>query len=130
MSRVLTMLQKFGRVDTYLVKRDDVGPVRIKGKSVQNPNRVELTISASIQPVNGDEVKDEAIGGERNKHYIRIYSDVELKVADERTGYKSDIIVFRGEEYEIQLSEDWTHNNLSLKHFKAFAYRVNNPGVK
>lgn len=124
MSRVMQMMAKFGRVAEYTVMRDKNGEVRVKGKR-QPDVYEEFKISASIQPMGADEVLDESVGSERNRHGIRIYSDVPLKVADPKTGFKSDIIIFRGEKFEIQKVEDWTHSNLSLKHYKSMAMLKN-----
>lgn len=109
---------------TYTIKRDRNVEQTVKGKRVDDVWD-EFTITASVQPLRPDEVLDEAPGGERNRHGIRVYSSVQLLTGDQRTGKKADRIVFNGEEFEVQTVEDWTQHSLSQKHYKSTAMRIN-----
>jgi len=120
---VMSLLRRFGKVGIYKFTRDVSGPVRVKGKSVPGKT-IQAEVVASIQPATSDEIVED-IGGERNKHYIRIYSSTPLQTADVKTGFKADVITFRDEKFEVLKVMDWTHTHLSLKHYKSFAILQN-----
>lgn len=109
---------------TYTVKRDQNVEQTVKGKRVDDV-WTEFSIRASVQPLRPDEVLDEGVGGERNRHGVRVYSDTLLRTGDQRTGLKADRIIINGEEFEVQQVDDWTQHNLSQKHYKSMAMRIN-----
>lgn len=110
--------------ETYTIKRDVNVEATVKGKRVDDV-WTEFTISGSVQPLRPDEVLDEGVGGERNRHGVRVYSDTLLRTADQRTGLKADRIIIDGEEFEVQTVENWTRHSLQQKHYKSTCMRIN-----
>ncbi len=61
--------------------------------------------------------------GERNKEYVRIYTETELFGNEEKTGTKGDRVEYRGRQYEVQGVAPWT-DEMPEPHFKLIASRV------
>lgn len=61
---------------------------------------------------------------QRTSSMIKIYTEEPLLTANESSSKKSDIIVWRGVEYQIQKVGDWTFTD--LPHYKSFASKIEN----
>lgn len=123
-----SLINRFGQKHT--VRRDTNEESTTKGK--RNPDVWrEFTITASIQPLRPDEVVDEQLGGERNRHSIRIYTATELHtVRTDGSQLKADRIIYNGEEFEIVQVDLWTLNKRGLQHYKAIGQLVNDRRTK
>lgn len=121
------LIKKYGQKVT--VKRDKNAEAFLYGKRIEDEFNI-FTITASVQPLRPDEVVDESQGSERNRHAVRLYTSVELKTVDEKNGFKADIIVYRGDEFEITQVDDWTENKRTLQHYKAIGQLINRVGKK
>ena len=112
------MINTFSELVT--VKRQATNGKYIKGNF--HSGREELmTISACIQPADGKTLLL-LPEGERNKESIDVYTECELLSVDPKTGRKSDIIIYKNKEYEIQIIKAWTQ---LIPHFQAVAVLVN-----
>jgi hypothetical protein len=116
------LIKRFGQ--NVVVKRDTNPEARVKGKRVDDI-RTEFTIIASVQPAQPDEVLDESPGNERNSAAIKLYSFDELKAAEVENQLKSDLVVYLGEDYEVQQVDKWIDNKRNLVHYKSIAFKVN-----
>lgn len=82
---------------------------------------VALTIYASVQPANGEELKA-LPEGLRSRDTVKLYSSDELiTLGDNR---RPDILVWRGSQYEISLKGPWQSGVIS--HFKYYASKITN----
>lgn len=80
-----------------------------------------LTIYASVQPANGEELKA-LPEGYRTKETLKLYSSDELiPLGDNR---RPDILLWRGAQYEISLKGPWQSGVIS--HFKYYASKITN----
>lgn len=70
------------------------------GRSVQ-PAPTDTTISASIQPLSGDDLA-QLPEGERTKRHRKAYTTADLRTADQHTGTPADRIVDGDDVYEVQ----------------------------
>ena len=112
---------------SYTVKRDKNGEKTVKGKRVKDV-WTDLSIRASIQPMSGQELQDEAVGGERVKDGIKIYTTDKLYAARAKKKFKADRICYNDELYEVQTVADWTSHSLCQKHYEYRAVNVNSRG--
>lgn len=66
----------------------------------------DVTITASVQPLTGEELKmlDE---GQRSRRPIMVITDADLQTVDETARTKADRIVWDGEEFEIHRIENF-----------------------
>lgn len=85
----------------------------------------EATITASVQPASGTDL-ERLPEGLRTTDIVTVFTSDALRVANETSGYKSDRVVFQGEEYEVIEVEQWTLPQ--LPHYKATAARVSRTG--
>lgn len=85
----------------------------------------EMTIKASVQPANMDEV-DALPSGARLTHTVKIYTATELYPAKQAAGggpsREADILLYRGEQYKIVACAPYQSG--VIDHFKSFAQEV------
>ncbi len=118
----MSLIDDFGK--TYPFKRY-AAPTNDHGQ-LQKPVEVTpgtLTMVASVQPLG----TFEAINlpeGLRNKDAVRIYTETQLRVADEAKGLLGDRFMYKERLYEVTMGTDWTDNPLSLTHLKYIATKV------
>lgn len=79
-----------------------------------------MTITASIQPVALGQDMESLPEGRRMSDFVKVYSDVKLKVTDEHT--QPDLIVFDGFAYEVVSVAK--HQSNVISHFKYTAVKA------
>ncbi len=116
------LIKKFG--DKITLYRDDNPEETLKGKRVPDVYKTS-TFTASVQPATPDEIIEESPGGERNKHGIRLYTDIELRTVNTKTRMKADIVEYQGDKFEVIQVDKWVGNKRGLQHYKAIAVKIN-----
>lgn len=74
-----------------------------------------LSISASVQPIKGRELES-LPEGRRDKQALRLYTNFELRTAEEDDGPNADQITIDGKLFEVIAVENWA--NHIINHFK------------
>lgn len=118
----MSLIDDFGKVYTF--KRYSA-PVMVKGQ-LQSPVEVTpgaFTMVASVQSLGTFEALN-LPEGLRNKDACRIYTETQMRVADEDKQLLGDRFMYNGHLYEVTMGTDWTDNPLSLTHFKYIATKV------
>jgi hypothetical protein len=90
----------------------------------------EMTISASVQPLNADERSQYstlAPEGATEFRAVKIYSNTALRPAKQAlpdgTGTEeADIVLWRGRQYKVVLCEEWQSN--VINHFRMIAWEI------
>jgi hypothetical protein len=77
----------------------------------------EFEIQATVEPLDGQDLLL-IPEGERTKEMIRIYSELELKTADEACARKADVVRYQGKLYEVHKVKTWTQ---LIPHFETIA---------
>ena len=103
--------------ETVTVKRS-ASSSYVNGTLVPGLTTATVTV-ASIQPASGDEL-GRSEEGQRVGEFYKIYINLEVKPASETEQRKADIVVWRGQEYEVELVDRWY---LSSNYYKAFIRR-------
>jgi hypothetical protein len=81
-----------------------------------------VTITASVQPAKPDELQNLSAAARRSSAGIKVYSESELRTADEATGIQADRVSWEGEDWEVQAVS--RHRLSNLAHYKALATRM------
>lgn len=118
----MSLIADFGK--SYPFKRY-AAPVNIKGQ-LQRPVEItpgDFTMVASVQSLGTFEALN-LPEGLRNRDACRIYTETQLRVADEDKGLLGDRFMYKEKLYEVSMGADWTDNPLSLTHFKYIAVKV------
>ncbi len=118
----MSLIDDFGK--SYPFKRY-APPTNAKGQ-LQTPVEITpgtLTMVASIQTLGGFEAAN-LPEGLRNRDACRVYTETQLRVADEDKGLLGDRFMYKERLYEVTVGSDWTDNPLSLTHFKYIATKV------
>lgn len=110
---------------TFAGKRFPVA-TRVKGRTVES-TPVALSLTGSLQPTQGNLLKA-LPEGKRSYSAFTIYTETELKVADDVTGVPSDIVVIAGLDYEVSLVYPWQNGILS--HYQVVCTRKPNGAVR
>lgn len=88
-------------------------------------SETESDITASVQPVSGDDLL-RMPEGLRTRDVVAIYTADSLRTANETDGIAADHVVHQDEEYEITSVERWTLP--MLPHYRAIGVRVDRTG--
>lgn len=80
----------------------------------------QSTIVASIQPVTSSEL-ERLPEGLRTKGVRKVYTEIPLQTANEKTGIAADRIIYDSEDWEVQ---EIDAHVLGIRHFKAICVRV------
>lgn len=86
------------------------------------PEQIEVSVMASVQPLKATEM--EALPeGRRGARAVKVYSSVELFMADQKSGQQADQFNWLGRRYEIVASDAYQCN--VINHYRAYAVEVN-----
>lgn len=86
------------------------------------PKATEITISASVQPLKANEVNI-LPDGMRTSRAVKVYSGIELLVANQQQGTLADRFVWRGMTFEVVASNMYQCD--VINHYRAYAVEVN-----
>lgn len=114
------LISSFG--ENYTVFRDLNTEQTLKGKRVADKWQT-LTFLMSIQPLREDEIQEDS--NERNSDGIKIYSFDELKVVDQATGLKADVVSYLGDEFEVRKVAKYREPQSGLIHYRSQAFKLN-----
>lgn len=81
-----------------------------------------FTIVASIQPMGGDEILM-LPEGDREKEVLSLFTETELRVADQDNKTESDRVAWEGSDYEVIKVRPWKMG--ALDHYECVIARVN-----
>jgi len=130
MAKVLEILECLGQVKEYTLKRQTSPNTFEYGQQKEGEFTSQL-ITASVQPMSGNEILEEFSGGERLRDTVIIYTEVELRTVNPKTGYKADRVFIKDCDYEVQKVECWDQQAEDcLNHYKSYATRMNIDEVK
>jgi len=82
------------------------------------------TIYASVQPMNGKDV-EQLSEGERHREGLKLYTQSDLRTADQYLGTIADKVVIDGITYEVMHVE---RQRSILPHYKAMVLRLQEEG--
>lgn len=86
------------------------------------PEQIEVSVMVSVQPLKATEM--EALPeGRRSARAVKIYSSVELFMADQKYGQQADQFDWLGRRYEVVASDAYQCN--VINHYRAYAVEVN-----
>lgn len=117
---VESMIQRFG--EELTVRRPFADGTYVAG-TYEDGGYEEFTIFGSVQPLRGLETVSEDIL-RRTENMMRLYSDKELKTTDTESKRKADKVIWRGEMFEVQTTEDW--RDIGIPHWKGLIKKVTN----
>lgn len=119
MSIAAAMIKRFGK--QYKVIRASKEGDYVQGRWVPTKNTSTVTITASVQPIDGDmlQILPE---GERSMEMRTLYTTTKLNTVKE-TGLKvPDVVCIDGGEWEVHRVEQWQP---LLDHYKCLIVRMN-----
>ncbi|NQY74605.1 MAG: hypothetical protein HRT90_07565 [Candidatus Margulisbacteria bacterium] len=107
------------QTDELIITRFSSGTI-IRGR-YQKGDETTFTIQAVVLPVNGRErlLLPETI---RTTEMVRIYTTENLFTTNEAHSKLADIILWRGNKYQIQKVESWTKTD--LPHYVSLAVKI------
>lgn len=84
-----------------------------------------LNIDLCIQPATEKDrlLLPEAV---RNSEIIKIYTETELNITDDKNKMKGDRFTYKNRPYEVFRTQDWLNGNYDIKFFRQFAILVDN----
>lgn len=103
----------------YLIERKEPGTY-VDGRFVSG-QITEVTIKASVQPLNGIDLKA-LPEGNRSSRGVKIYSDEMLNVTKSTLGIEPDVLLVMGERYKL-IAMAPNQSNV-INHFKYLAILV------
>jgi hypothetical protein len=80
----------------------------------------DVSIVASVQPASPSDLQH-LPDGDRSRAAVKIYTDDELRTANESSGLIADKVVWLGEQWEVQQLQRHVYG---IAHYKALAFRV------
>lgn len=86
------------------------------------PEQQEITIMASVQPLKATEM-DALPEGRRGCRAVKIYSNQELFMAEQKTGQQADRCYWLGRTYEVVGCDAFQSH--VINHYRAYAVEVN-----
>lgn len=120
MSIAAQLISKFGK--QYKVTRQRKDGAYINGRWAPTGNLETLQITASVQPLSGDELQM-LPEGERTAETKRLYTTTKLNSLNESEQMNADIITIDGSSWEVHKAEAWSPN--ILDHNKYLIVRMN-----
>jgi len=103
------------------VTRKLAGEYNEAGKWVDGAVSKVLTIQASVQPLNGADVKTLPENRRSVESYC-LYTNTKLTILNELVGQRGDRVVINGAEYEVVSCANWQNN--VINHYKYVVQRV------
>lgn len=107
------------------LRRPDAGSW-VDGRWTSAGTVTDTTITASIQPLTGEEMQ-ELPAGRRLSEAYKMYTSTQVRtVQDAGSNQNADRVVFNGKEYEIHEVNPWQNNtNFSIvNHYKYMILRI------
>ena len=98
-------------------KRKVAGTYSTGGRFTEGSEVITVGIKASVQPANRKHFKmlSQPIEGKRSKAMIVVYCELDtFRTLDDRDGTPADIVVFDGDDYEVQLASNRTEPQLTF----------------
>lgn len=94
------------------------------GLFVDGSNEV-IKVDLCIQPATEKDrlLLPEAV---RNSEIIKIYTETELKITDDKNKMKGDRFTYNNRPYEVFQTQDWNNGSYDIKFFRQFAILVDN----
>lgn len=83
-----------------------------------DPTETTLVINASVQPMKANEMQA-LPEGRRGCRAMKVYSDVQLNMANQMTGQQADRFMWFGTWFEV-VASDFYQNNV-INHYRAYA---------
>lgn len=90
---------------TYTVRRAAVR-THFVGGTGRPPDRMDVTIQASVLPMDGRELERLPEGMRGDRQLLVVYTTTELQT--QRNGFEPDIIEIDGNDYEVQTVKNWS----------------------
>ena len=103
-----------------IVIRSYEPPTTVKGRVVKG-DYADTSISAVVQTSSYKQLLNLPADLQKTKAAITIWSDVALKVSDEKTNDVSDEIIHNKETYTVYFTRDWSQ--LDIAHFESIAIK-------
>jgi hypothetical protein len=88
----------------------------VGGRLVDGTDTLTTGYFASVQPPNGDHINyiNQSLEGTRTKAWISVYCELNtFREADDRNNIRADIVIFEGNEYEVQRATHRTGRHLN-----------------
>lgn len=76
------------------------------GRALQGATSTH-SITANVQPATGRDLL-RLPEGQRTREHIAIWTDGDLRTANEHAGTPADVVTWKGRTYEVQLIEPWS----------------------
>jgi hypothetical protein len=116
MAKTNTAVQRTPSMEITLLRKSATGVYDENGR-YNEPEDVESTIEAHIQPANGIELQD-LPEGRHGRDTIKIYTDTQLYTVDEAAQRQPDKIIYDSKTYQVD--RVWDRNVI----YKALATKV------
>lgn len=97
------------------------------GRWVDGALEPPFDITCNIQPYRQGEESIFLPEGTRADDVVIIYTQTELKTADQFTSTEGDYFQLDGRDYKVYAVENWSRSNLKLDHYKVYAIRRDIP---
>lgn len=93
----------------------------------QKGSETTSALSMSVQPLSPNEIRllEE---GYRTAQTLKVYTDEELRTANEALGISPDILTIDSVDYEVHRVDRWRRPGSSLEHYKAIVIKVDDQG--
>lgn len=96
-------IRRLGMRSVVVTRRG--APTVTKGR-VTPPTPTTYSVNANVQPLSGSELL-RLPEGLRTRETVALWTDVDLRTADESAGVLADTVAINGRTYEVELVEDW-----------------------
>lgn len=88
----------------------------------------DSTITASIQPITGEEMQELPLARRESESY-KMYTSTKVETVEEAgSNLNADRVLFNGKEFEVHLVNPWQNNsNFNIvNHYEYFILRIDN----
>lgn len=122
----MSSIRRSSRFFTTITRYRRVAGSYVEGVWVDGA-RSSSSITASVQPGGGPQDLARVPEGLRTRDVVKIFTDDDLRTADETQSLPADRILYLDEEYEVVAVDDFTMTQ--MPHLEAIAVRVDRSGV-
>lgn len=85
------------------------------------------SVIGSVQPLKPNEILM-VEEGRRSRAAFKVYTDTELRTANEKEGLDADILTVEGFNFEVHQVERWRLPGSTIEHFKATLLKIDGEG--
>lgn len=117
------VIERFARTYTYQRRNPTT---LVKGRVAADDLQAPVSFRATIQPLSGRELLL-LPEGQRVREYVKIYTDAALKMTDQPSKTKGDLVTYNGCQWEVTQANTWDPDNYAHSKFLAVIVEADKP---